>query len=460
VLRSARFLRFVVTVALLLGGLAAQARDAAFARERGDRAVVPDKKDRIERHGITWRFDQPYVTGTFANGDPWVIGPVRIVEITPKCVEIDGRVLHGSMVDPDPSEMLQGYDSGMFGDEKRERYRDDKNVARGLSPAKPLRLVPVQSLMSVVSRPEAKALPTLQTAAVLTCVAEEPAPDAFRPPYCRGDKTTKHRVVDLDFRVLRRLQGSPGAPPFDVVAKGFERVWLDHFPEWPVRYAHPLDNMPDYGREIAALVGNGALLLNLDVPNQEKRELLVRMVQVGIDLHGCLRAGCRWPGLGGHGHGRKLPILLAGLVLHDQRMLAIGTEFAIGARPGPGKKSFFAEDTQTFFVAETAPGVWNHGHGGYTKEHDKLPEWGFEHVERPEADRASWTADSYRRCCTANGWVGQCLAARILGLVDAWNHPPYFAYMDRYMQMKPEEEWHRAWVPWQAAMWDRYRAKY
>lgn len=443
---------FVVMVAVL----SAQVRDAAFSAARGDRAVVPAKADRIERHGITWRFDQPYVTGTFANGDPWVIGPVQIVEITPKCVVIDGRVLHGSMVDPDPSEMVQGYDSGMFGDEKRERYRDEKNAALGVSVEKPLHLAPVQSLVSSVSRPEAKALPTLRAAAVLTCVAEAPAPDAFRPPYVRGAKSMAHRVVELDFRVLRRLQPVPGAPSFDVVSRSFERVWLDHFPEWPCRWAHPLDNMPEYGREIAATVGNGALLLNLDVPNEQKRELLVRMVQLGIDLHGCLRSGCRWPGLGGHGHGRKMPILLAGLVLHDDAMLAIGTDFAIGARPG-AQKSFFGEDTQTFFVTETSPGVWNHGHGGYTQEHDRLPEWGFEHAEHTEHDRLSWTENSYRRCCTANGWVGQCLAARILGLIPAWNHPPFFAYMDRYLQVKPEEDWHRAWIPWQAAMWDRYR---
>ena len=33
---------------------------------------------------ITWTFDQAYQTGTFANGEPWVVGPVTITDIFPK----------------------------------------------------------------------------------------------------------------------------------------------------------------------------------------------------------------------------------------------------------------------------------------------------------------------------------------------------------------------------------------
>jgi hypothetical protein len=60
---------------------------------------------------------------------------------------------------------------------------------------------------------------------------------------------------------------------------------------------------------------------------------------------------------------------------------------------------------------------------GYRREHDGLPEWGFSHFDHPEADNALWDADPYRRCCTANGWVGQALAVRMMGLQAAWNHP-------------------------------------
>jgi hypothetical protein len=444
----------------LLAAAVATAQDpgAPPAAPIGDPAGVPVRAAAVERHGITWRFDREHVVGAFANGDPWVLGPVRIVAIEPKSVEVDGRVLHGSMVDPDPSTLQHGYDSSLFGDEDRERYRAERNVAFGLGPDRPLVLQPISSLVSVQSRPERKVTPTLQTAAVLTCVAEPPAPDAFRPPYVRGSKTAHHRVADLDLRVLARLAPTLDAPPIASVAPRFERLWLDHFPEWTVRYSHPAANMPDYGREIAALVGSGALLLNTDQPPEQKRDLLIRMTQIGIDLHAAVRGGCRWQGQGGHGGGRKLPILLAGAVLHDETMLAIGRDYVSRRRDADHGEQFFAEDGQTFHVTETAPGVFNWGFGGYTRDHEGLPEWGFAHADSPQADRAAWDADPYRLCCTANGWVAEALAARAMNLQVAWNHRAFFDYMDRFMQVRPKENWHRAWVPWHASMWDALRA--
>lgn len=417
------------------------------------------KQKQIERHGITWKFDRAATVGAFANGDPWVLGPVRIVGITPECVEKDGRVMHGSMIDPDPSQMLQGYDSCLFDDEKRERYDHERNVAFGVSAKKPLLLTPGQSLVSVVSREGKKQLPTLQTAAVLTCLGATPAPDAFRPPYVRGDKAVRYRAADLDYSFLQRLRPVGEAPSIESAEKSFERLWLDHFPEWPVRWSQPADNMPCYGREIAATVATALLHLNLDHPNAKKKDLYVRLVQVGIDLHGALRSGCRWKGLGGHASGRKLPILFAGKALGEPKMLGIGVEFVTKKRD-QGFSTFFGEDTQTFYVEQTKPGVWNDGYGGYTKEHEGLPEFGFSHFDDPKQDNAKWDGDPYRRCCTANAWVGNVLAARMMGLQKEWNHPAWFDYVDRYMKVEHSEAWHRAWIPWHAQMWDKYREQF
>ncbi|MCA8953347.1 MAG: hypothetical protein KDE27_27795 [Planctomycetes bacterium] len=429
----------------------------------GDPEGLEQRAAVLSRHGITWHFDREYPFGTFANGDYWVLGPVQVVQIEPACIEVDGRVRHGSMIDPDPSQMLQGYDSHLFGDQKRERYRDELNVGRGVSTERPLALAAGSSLISVESGSDPNRTPTLDGAAVLTCLAEQPAPDAFRPPYVRGlaeDEALHYRAKDLDFEIFRRVKPTVDAPPIDVIASKFERFWLDHFPEWPVRYAHPRNNMPDYGRDIGALVGSGALALNFDVDADQKRTLLIRMTQIGLDLHAALRVGCHWRGLGGHGHGRKLPILLAGMALHDERMLAIGREFPSKLRaPGDGSH-WFAEDGQTFYVRETSPGVWNWGAGGYTRDYDGLAEWGFDHASTTDGDNAVWDANPYRRCCTANGWVGQCLAARMLGLQETWKHPAWFDYMDRYMQVKHTDDWHRSWIGWHASMWDAYRANF
>jgi len=242
----------------------------------------------------------------------------------------------------------------------------------------------------------------------------------------------------------------PGAPSVrDLVAR-FERTWLDHLPGFTGRYLHPRDNMPDYGRDIANLVSTGALALNLDLPADDKRALLIAMVQVGIDVFGVVDAGGRFVADGGSGSGRKFPLLLAGTALGDERMLRLARE----------RKFAFGEDAQTFYVARTSPGVVNGGHGGYGPEDLGLPEWGNRHAEDPSFDRKAWTDDPYRRCCTANTWHGFVLAARIMGMRDAWAHPPLFDYVDRYMQVEQHGHWMRSWSPFCERMWDRYRSEF
>ncbi len=426
----------------------------------GETAPARGRANVVHRHGLTWSFDRYYPVGEFANGDPWVVGPVRIVAIEPKSGLHGERTVHGSMIDPEPGDLLHGYDSALYGDFHDNRYRPERNKALGIAAEQPLLLQPGQSLVSVQSQLEPGPVSQLRTAAVLTCLAAEPPPDSFRPPYCRGDKTVRFRGSQLDFSVLGRLPPLAGAPDPGATAALFERVWLDHVSGWCNRFLHPVENMKDYGRDLCADVSSGALLLQCDFTDAQKRPLLVRMVQYGIDTYGNVKGGCIYPGEGGHGSGRKFCILLAGAVLHDAAMLRVGRDFPSGRRDDGTFTAVFSEDAQTFFVRETAPGVWNWGHGGYTREHDGLPEFGFSHANEPKNDQAAWEADPYRRCCTANAWVGQVLAIRIMGLQEQWAHPPLFAYMDRYLQTEPKGEWTRAWIPWQAVMWDAYRAQF
>ncbi|MGK0521614.1 MAG: hypothetical protein ACJAUC_004331 [Planctomycetota bacterium] len=448
--------RSIVSALLCLASLVAQQMRIPM----GDPEGLPATASQIERHGITWTFADEHVVGRYANGDPWVLGPVEVIRIEPVTAATAGRTRHGSMINPDPSLPVQGYDSELYGPDTLKRYDPDLNVALGVSSVKPCKLAPQQSLVSVESRASSATAPTLQKAAVLTCVSTLPAPDSFRPPYVKGDKAMPYRAADLDFTTLQTLSPIGDLPLIEAIAERFDRLWLDHVPEWISRYMHPADNMPDYGRDIASLVGSAGLMLNLDYPELRKRRLLISLVQVGIDNHAALRGGCRWQGIGGHGHGRKLPILIAGRVLNDERMLNIGQEFESKTVKQGGKGAWFAEDGQTFYVTETSPGVWNWGHGNYTAEHDGLPEWGFSHSDNPERDDSRWDANPYRRCCTGNAWMGQALTARMMGLRGAWNHDPFFDYVDRYGQVVHEEGWHLSWVNWHPLLWAAYRSNY
>lgn len=404
----------------------------------------------VERFGTTWTFAKPAICGRFVNGDWWVIGPVDIVAISPQCRDRAGRIRNGSMINPDPTSPRQGYDNAMFGEESAARYDAKANVARDIGPKRPLRLDPGSSLVSATSHLRANSMPQLETCAVLTCLAATPPLDAFRPPYAGRDKTCRWRAGDLDLSRLASLAAVRGAPQPADLARRFERPWLDHIMGWHGRYLHPRDNMPDYGRDIADLVGQAALVLQLDHDLEARQPLAIHMVQVGIDNYGVVAAGGRFLADGGSGAGRKFTIVLAGTLLQDDDLLRCARDHAMA----------FAEDAQTFFVAETSPEVINQGHGGYDEGDVGLAEWGQRHFDQPRLDSKSWAADTYRRCCTANAWNGFVLAARIMGVREAWGHDALFEYVDRYMQIEQAGTWTRSWSPFAERMWDRYRADF
>jgi hypothetical protein len=420
--------------------------------------------NQLSQFGITWTFSQPTEYGQFANGDYWVSGPVTIKAISPASILSGTRTLNGSMINPSPKQgSTQGYDSAMYGGYGPD-FNATLNVARpngqALSAANPLIIQPGSSLVSAISLPEAGARPQLKTAAILTVLAAPAPVGSFRPPYSGSDKTIRFNTSQLNRARLARLAPVAGTPSLAEVERYFERPWIDHVPNWMGGYHHPVENMPDYGREIATEVGIGALMLNLDFTPQEKEPLLIRYVQLGLDLYGVVGDGGEdnWPPNGGHSSGRKWPIVFAGIMLNDNAMQHIG--------PGDGSGTvMFGEDGQTFFVTQVdidrthAPDL----RGCYLEEYQAtdlgLPEWGIVHSDDPSADNKAWCA-VYRECCTANAWAGFVLAAHIMDAKDLWDHDALFDYQDRYMAREAPGDWTRCWDDFTETMWDTYRGDY
>lgn len=407
--------------------------------------------DRISQYGITWTFSQSRTVGQFATGDWWVVGPVELVGIT---TDLHAKGFtpepgqDGSMVNPG-ADSKQGYDNRI--DSYDEKLNAGLRGGKPVSVDNPLTLNPNSSLVSMVSwlyrSPEdaepgtpkfnggTKApRPVTRSAAVLTVLAQAPPEGSFRPPYCGSDKTVKFNVKNLNPDRLANLEPVAGAPDPDRLAEQFARPWIDHVHQFLGAMVHPSENMPQYGREMADAANQAALVLNLDFSklpgNPSKQKLLVPYVQYAIDLTGIADEGGGWPANGGHHPGRKLPILLAGHVLNDDHMKSVGKW-----------KTRFHEDEQTFIISQaevdiTHSSKWNPDKRGghpepYTSEDIGMAEWGIRHRLEPSADNREWNAPyrSINNACIP----GFALAARIMGLQEAWNHPPLFAYADRVM---------------------------
>lgn len=382
----------------------------------------------ISQFGITWTFDKSYPSGQFANGDYWVVGPVKIVEISPHSETIDGRVINGSMVNPGVGQ-LQGYDSAAYA-QYGPAYDPALNVALGVSTANPLTLPAGSSLISSISEALADNRPQLKSAAVLTVLAAPAPAGSFRPPYCGTDKTLRWRKSQLDYAKLRSLPKPRPRPKLAQVEASFQRPWLEHNPDWTGRFLHPSDNMPDYGRDMAHALAEGLLSLQLDYTVAEKETLLIRLVQYGIDIYGVAKAGGAWLDLGGHNQGRKMPLLLAATVLGDAEMLAYGDA---------AKHFIFQEDRQTWFVTAADVGrelVEEEGivREPYLEADVGLAEWGIKHAVDPRYDGRNWHVPYRMVSCPST--IGHVLTARLMGLERAWNWPALFAYYDRFWEVE------------------------
>ncbi|MBS3119170.1 hypothetical protein J4417_05870, partial [Candidatus Woesearchaeota archaeon] len=437
----------------------------------------------ISQWNITWFFDKCYRVGNFVNGDYWVVGPVNIVNITPASTDIAGRVMHGSMINPSPANgSSQGYDSIMhqYGSINVNSYVASLNAARpngmDLSASNPLQVKGNSSLISTISfgvstRPQTK------SAAVLTVLDASPSVDSFRPAYSGNDKEIIYQVSNLNFSKLLKLPLTSGAPTPSSIEYKVAKPWIDHIPSFLARYQHPADNMQDYSRDFSEDESIIALVLNLNYSDEEKKTLLISFVQLGIDnyrniLLGKDLAEGNWVPLEGQNMGRKLPIVFAGLVLSDDKMLSIGVWNS--SIPVGNLNPVFQEDLNIFKVFESdvgraVQGV-NAGDGvaeTYNPSHVGLPEWGSRHYgpyDDITRDNANWGAE-YRHINTM-GMLGTALAVNIMGLRDHWKNDLFFDYYDRVVVTEKQmgywigyrdQSWGGAINEFIFNMWNTYR---
>lgn len=446
----------------------------------------------VSQYGITWEFDRTAPVGQFVNGDYYVVGPVTITNLTPrplvgaevpptevtaaerKRIPSGKFIRHGSMLNP-PARMQVAYDTGL------------KNYPRPeLVTVPPISMHPGDCLVSSISlcvgeasqfpyhndnrmRDQGDNSPT-RTAAVLTCVAEPLPADAFRPAY--GDREQKiYLARNLRRDLLPRLKPPRNTPEVEMWIRVFQRPWIN---PCFFGFEQPAENMPQYGQWVAQAQSMAGCLLMLDLNPEQRERLLIHVVQVGIDYWGLVRNGHPgWQGWGGHGSGRKFPIVFAGLLLGDAQMASPTRSFP---------KVEFGEDNQTMYgEGWTGAKALFAGHSGVQSATGKAerPQWGpYEHLHPSKWTKAQLQSESYRRANTSSSWVGQALVLRLLHAEKEWHHDAFFDYVDRWMteddrahraeiikyhpgtRFGDEHRWtHQGytWEPFVKAMWERYR---
>lgn len=364
-------------------------------------------------NNIVFTFDKAYTCGQFANGDWWVAGdaggPVTITSITPAAS--GGR--NGFEVNP-TSTIQQAFDSNA-----------SVTYNATLMPALPLIVSGVSSVVKAVSKP-VTGLPELQFAAVLTVVSTPVVNSStvFRPGYFGATGKTFYTVPSSatvsGLPVATHTPvGVPSTAGFTIasIETRYQHVQIDHSAGWKGRDMHPEDNMTDYGAEIArdnAVSLLRMLLSDFNYSDATHKKALVNYLQMAIDLKSIAAEGGGWDADGGHGNGRKLPLLFANKVFG-------GADFsdAIAA-------SAFSEDQQVY-RSVTGEVLW--GKAGIESDYWRTTRGALGELTAGGAkdirdyygriDGGGYQVgllNEYQVCCTSQPWKYTVLALYMLGL--------------------------------------------
>lgn len=412
----------------------------------------------ITRHEISWTITGTPTSGTFANGDPWVVGPVTITAISPLSVVglngVSGRISHGSMINPSYAGP-QGFEGGYTLSTGAIAFNSALNVGRpggnALSAGNPLVVPAGSSLVSSRSRTSNTVRPYMQDMAVLTVLASAPPANAFRPSYIGTDKTIRWTTDDLDFTTLPSHTEPINAPNINDVAAMFERLHFILGSEttgngW--RKITPIYNHASYAAAYGRQMGLGLLstLVNNPLfPGTARWNLIVRLVQIGIDEFAGMEAGRVWFDLGGLNTGHKGSMIAAAVFLNDPD---------IKARCNEAVYPHSAEYRHTWRVTQEDVGRQvNEPTGSYIQADADfvnpdgtvgLYEWGEQHTKQRIKDSRYWTyteldASSggvlYRRS-HIDTFLSHTLFARRVGARNIWNNPVVFGYADRVWEVE------------------------
>lgn len=323
----------------------------------------------ISQHGITWTFSEEVEYGQFVNGDYWVVGPVRIMQVDPAPAVVNDRSVHGSELNPIAG--YQGYDSGA------PRYDASRSASF------PLDIVvgaanPVASLVSTISfdTTQTSPRPALNDAAVLTVLHRPPAGDVFRPGAIGTDKTM-YRYADVNWSLIEAAEVAPvsGAPDLQtsLLSAGdgnFAETWQDTFQRpWLIQnfgYQHrhimPRNNSPSYHQYVAKSLAFAAVAIVTDLPNKET--LIRNYIQVGIDYYTALSG----PGVGPYNY--FFPTVFAGLVLGDTDML----NFYVNERNN--YPEYHALEEKVYFANRMTSGVLPVRNAADTHDLGEATPWG------------------------------------------------------------------------------------
>lgn len=407
----------------------------------------------ISYYGVTIHFSEFHSVGKFANGEPWVVGPVTVTGIDKPSLPINSPRTGGAMINPIPGG-AQGFASSLVSTDAIPHVHGYK-ASLDVSLKYPFVVKAGDSLIvSRASETEPNSPNLVEVIIGLIVFDRAPPEGSFRPSLYGTDHKVRFNVSDIDWSVLQNLPPVPLTPTQEYIeadARLPALPWWEWGSNWDSTSTRPMANCgagdgggfrSNYGREVAAKWGNVALWLNTKNTQAVKRKTMIQTIQAGIDLHSYFDQGGVLYGSGGHQVGRKFLAILAAAALKDTRFIEHASN-----------PTLLVEDVTTFFVQQSDVGRAVQGGAAamYTQADVGMAEWGITHLWDPSKDDRRWRDGVPYRFAQWPNMNGHVLATDLMGLRGLWNHPAVFAYSERFEKAEPHAE------SFLGQMWNAYK---
>lgn len=420
----------------------------------------------IEDVKITFSGARPvghFISGNVGIGDPFVVGTTIVTGYTPAPGFIGERAINGAMLNPLAANSGMGFDGRVVGS-----YNPDLNAGLNL----PIILNPGDSLIIAKSNATAPANDgrnSIEKFVVLTCVAEVPFADSFRPPYVPnhdGSPKRMWRWSDVETNKLGNEDPTvigETFPTWSSAEAAYERFMVDHiigWNKWPI-YATPL-HTGSYGRDTAQAEARGYVMVNCSGSTiEQKKKTLIGQIQRGIDRYAVFKnrfdrglpAGI--PD-GGWNVARKFPIMFAGRLLGDNDMLNIDERQPGMATLEQRRDPFPVENRQRFhedghpvyvdqkIIDATNAENWVPDYSNTPRPQGRFPQSSYNQPtyygsggvasERQNVMSAGVGGHAYQ-LIYGMSVTAYALACLMMGLRSNWRYEPFFDYAQWWVKI-------------------------
>lgn len=386
-------------------------------------------------HGVTITLAGSQTAGSYVTGEPYIIlsGATSLTAIDNPSFQGYGTcsVIGGSMKNPSGIGG-QGFTNQYVTDSPGSHvnyYDSTKNVGVNL----PISVSPGDMLLVSIARNDTGSKVGIHKIVCFSFVAAAPPERSFRPGFYGTDRSLAFTEFDIKKDTLKSiartgLTAVPSVSYMSDINRFPALPWFTWGGGWDSTVIMPQVNCANKNDENTSQGSSyrfsmAAMWLNLDFTYEQKRTLLLKIIQNGIDLASFFAAGGTMHGGGSHQTGYKMPLFFAAVLLDNAQMLGYSRDPDISVEGARSTWRINASD-----VGRTAD-------NGYSFLESEVGTywWGMNHIGSPNLDYPPNSPSRYPYYTELAKIFPSLVVARLWGKTSDFGWGINYHYMLEYI---------------------------